>query len=258
MGQLQKEIATSTINMRNTYRNEAGAYINNVVETATDIVSIAQNLPVVTLAKTWIGIGTAGLFKKKTESTPFLAQQASQAVDQGTAESQTWGRLDRFDYTKLYSLQLGDYFMPMSQTFTLQARKRLNVSALVDGPDIIQQTRKEAKTIDCSLRITLREAQESLKIVEAVDGSTLNAKVAELAAFLREFYEDDAIFAVRNDMINNTFGVTYVFMTEYKFTPRVGMFTYDFNFSLTEVKFGETRDGKNLIAFDLRELNSDT
>ena len=65
-------------------------------------------------------------------------------------EGRSGAELDRYDYTKLYSLQIGDYFMPMSQTFSVKARKRLNVSALVDGPDIIQQTRKEAKTINCT------------------------------------------------------------------------------------------------------------
>lgn len=155
--------------------------------------------------------------------------------------------------------------MPLSQTFSLRAKKRLNVSSLVDGVDIIQQTRKEAKTIDCTLRLTLRNNQPNLQImkttesggfsIEGVSNAVVNsvsAKVVELAQFLREFYDDDAVLRIRNKMINETFGVDYVFISEYKFTPKVGMGTFTFEFSLTEVKYGE-----NVLTFNLREIDAD-
>ena len=155
------------------------------------------------------------------------------------------------DYTKLYSLQIGDYFMPMSQTFSVKARKRLNVSALVDGPDIIQQTRKEAKTINCTLRLTLRNNQPNLQIMERLENEA-EAKIAELSKFLNEFYEKDQILRIRNQKINETHGIEYAIITEYTDTPRVGMGTYQFEFTLTEVKYGE-----NVVTFNLREVDSD-
>lgn len=155
--------------------------------------------------------------------------------------------VDRFDYNKLWSVQLEDYFLPLSQTFTLKAKKKLNTSMLVDGPDVIQQTRKQAKTISCSMRISLREEQTNLQIVDAQN------KVIELANFLQAFYETDAVIAIKNRAINETFGVQYVIMSDYEFAPRIGMNTYIFNFVLTEVLYGA-----NVITFNVREMGGDT
>lgn len=154
--------------------------------------------------------------------------------------------IDRFDYNRLWSVQLEDYFLPLSQTFALKAKKKLKVSTLVDGPDIIQQTRKQAKTINCSMRISLREEQTNLQIVDAQN------KIIELANFLQAFYETDAVIAIKNRMINETFGVNYAIMSEYDFVPRAGMNTYMFNFTLTEVLYGA-----NVITFNVREMGGD-
>ena len=220
---------------------------------------------ILSLSSAWIGIGM--LHPAKTNDDPLVKSPGWMQKNSGTFErvSASTGEIDRYDYSKLWSLQIGDYFMPLSQTFTLRAKKRLNVSSLVDGVDIIQQTRKEAKTIDCTLRLTLRNNQQNLQIMKVSESagilteeSTLSdptfvgAKVTELAQFLREFYDGDAVLRIRNKMINETFGVDYVFISEYKFTPKVGMGTYTFEFSLTEVKYGE-----NVLTFNLREIDAD-
>ena len=115
---------------------------------------------VLSLSTAWIGIGMVHPAKTNDDTlapTPNLAKKRTKV---------STGEIDRYDYSKLWSLQIGDYFMPLSQTFTLRAKKRLNVSSLVDGVDIIQQTRKEAKTIDCVLRLTLRSNQQNLQIMK--------------------------------------------------------------------------------------------
>lgn len=147
------------------------------------------------------------------------------------------GGIDRYDYNKLWSLQIGDYFMPLSQEFTLRAKKRLNVASLVDGIDIIQQTRKEAKTIDCTMRFTLRNDQPNLSIV--TDGGEAEDAMTTFAKFLRQFYENDAVLEIKNSTINNVFDVSHVIISEYKFTPRKGAMTFQFDFSLTEVIYGD-------------------
>lgn len=166
-------------------------------------------------------------------------------------------QVDRFDTKKLWSIQIGDYFLPLSQNYTLRAKKRLNVASLVDGIDIIQQTRKEAKTIDCSLRLTLRDNQPNLELVKApnvsqnvaLDTNEAYKAMRTFGDFLREFYESDAIFAINNSTINNTFGVSYVFISEYTFRPLVGKGTFQFDFALTEVAFGD-----DILTFDINEI----
>ena len=132
--------------------------------------------------------------------------------------------------------------MPLSQTYRLRARKRTNTSSLVDGVDIIQQTRKEAKEIDCTLRISVNKSQTNLQIMQRLDEKT--AEVVELSKFLRMLYDSDKVFRVDNDMLYNTHGMEYVTMTKYDFTPKPGSYTFTFEFTLTEVKFGD-----NILTF---------
>lgn len=175
----------------------------------------------------------------------IIVELASLSVSKRTSSG-----IDRYDYTKLWSLQIGDYFMPLSQEFTLRAKKKLNVSSLVDGIDIIQQTRKDAKTIDCSMRFTLRDNNPNLTVVE-FGRVTNEAKEAmnTFAKFLQEFYENDAVLEIKNETINNVFGVRHVIISEYKFTPRKGSKSFQFDFSLTEVIYGN-----DVLTFDVREM----
>ena len=203
--------------------------------------ALAGNATVVALSKAWIGIGSVAAYKRV--SADFQAWKKRIEAEKAAGieiGSGIYTQPDRMDYTKLYSLQLGDYFMPLSQIFTLRARKKLNVSQLVDGPDIIQQTRMEAKTIDCTLRIGLRPEQANLQIVDT------DNQLVQLAAFFQDLYTTNAVFMVANDVINNTFGVQYVVMTEYRFIPRHSMGTFTFEFTLTEVQYEE-----NVVTLDL-------
>lgn len=221
--------------------------LNKISSTAQKAVDTAGNAVVVTLAKAWIGIGM--IRPANTNGDPMFEKPDWWKKKGANAFQQTKSQtpiVDRYDYNGLWSVQIADYFMPLSQSFRLRARKNLNTSHLVDGIDIIQQTRKEAKTIDCTLRITVNENQEALKIVDAEE------KVVELSQFLAELYEADTVFEINNDMINNTFGVTHCIMSEYTFTPQAGRKIYTFEFSLTEVIYGE-----NVLTFDLRGVESD-
>lgn len=237
--------------------------VNEVVQVASDAVTLA-------LDAKWIGLSTANIFKKKKEDTSAQASTDTQLkkLVEGKDVATQRVQFDRYDSAKMYSLQIGDYFMPMSQSFTLRAKKRLNISSLVDGVDIIQQTRKEAKTIDCTLRLTLRGNQPNLEMVqidqqgkgrfaaekytessgfdkqgslvqdiEVIAQSKPKEILDTLTAFLSKVYEKDVIVELKNDVITKTFGVSYGIISEYKFTPRHGSGTFIFEFTIVEVDY---------------------
>lgn len=246
------------------------------------LASEMTNAVTLTLANAWIGISTANPASTAKggwgDIVSNLTKVKGRNAIQNDVQANTYD-IDRYDTRKLWSVRIGDYFMPLSQTFTLRAKKRLNVSSLVDGIDIIQQTRKEAKTIDCSLRLTLRNNQPNLEIVkegsryveptfsvenlsqaQTIDTLSVFAVSSEQNAeaykamhtfgeFLQKFYEEDAIFEINNSTINDTFGVKYVFISEYTFRPRASAGTFQFDFSLTEVSFGD-----DVLTFDVREI----
>lgn len=241
--------------------------LKNVDSTTSTVVTEATNAVVLSLSAAWLGISlvkpasTGGGGWGDVVSVPDWAQRKQKGLK---GEEYSTPTIDRYDTRRLWSLQIGDYFMPLSQTYTLRARKKLNVSSLVDGIDIIQQTRKEAKTIDCSLRLTLRDNQPNLEIVRddtlararfgvksETDATNTEAYKAMriFGDFLQEFYEADAIFKINNSTINETFGVDYVFISEYTFKPRAGAGTFQFDFSLTEVILGD-----DVLTFDVREI----
>lgn len=254
-----------------------------VGQQATNLLaSEMTNALTLTLANTWLGISAANPASTAKGGWGDIVSNRTKVKGRNAVQDDIQANtynIDRYDTRKLWSVRIGDYFMPLSQSFTLRAKKRLNVSSLVDGIDIIQQTRKEAKTIDCSLRLTLRNNQPNLEIVkegsryvepnfsvenlsQAQTIDTLNVfavsneqnaeaykAMQTLSEFLQKFYEEDAIFEINNSTINDTFGVKYVFISEYKFSPRASAGTFQFDFSLTEVSFGD-----DVLTFDVREI----
>lgn len=232
-------------------------------EVASTAVNLATDAIVLTLSDMWLGISAVKPASTEGGGWRDVLSNPAWLPKRGTVgeriESAT-PQIDRFDTRKLWSIQLGDYFLPLSQSYTLRAKKRLNIASMVDGIDIIQQTRKEAKTIDCSLRLTLRDNQPNLELVKGSQvGQTASYALADtneayramqtFGEFLQDFYEKDAIFAINNSTINNTFGVSYVFISEYTFRPLVGKGTFQFDFSLTEVAFGD-----DILTFDINEI----
>lgn len=220
----------------------------NGSEIVQDAITLASRAVVLSLSKLWIGIGIVR--PATTEESPLTSRGTS--VFKQTSYGDLVKRHEspyvyRFDESKMWFMKLGDYFLPLSQTYTASAKKRLNVSSLVDGIDIIQQTRKEAKTVDCSIRISVNENQKNLQLLDG------EKKITELAKFLADLYESDAVFEINNPTLNDTFGLEYVIMTSYKFMPKAGSKTYIFEFALTEVKFGD-----NVLTFDENQLIPDT
>lgn len=261
-----------------------GKFADKVVRTETvqNYIADASNAVVLSLDYSWLALGLVkpastsgtgwkdligtytpnwlcpgskfvGKVQSRTVGSDDTPVESQARTDEKVSAQSSSNSIDRYDYTKLWSLKLGDYYMPLSQTFSLRARKRLNVSSIVDGIDIIQQTRKEAKTIDCKLRIALRdEVWDNLEMQKTTTTGNVETGLAVFAKFLQEFYENDAVFMVRNKMINETFGVQYVFISEYQFTPTVGKGTFQFNFSLTEVQYGD-----DVLTFDVREITGE-
>lgn len=227
------------------YKSQVSHVSGAVSRALSEVAQIASDAIVLALDTKWLAVG---LTKPAVSGEPKIGTR-------------------RYEREYLYSVRLGDYYLPVSQNFSLRAKKRLNVSSLVDGVDIIQQTRKEAKTIDCSIRVTLRNNQPNLTVVseekrvsavaqsspedydetngraEFHDLSEQSTEMSEalttFAQMLEELYEQDAVFKVENQMINDVFGVNYAIISEYTFRPKVGYGTFEFNFTLTEVSYGE-------------------
>jgi len=224
---------------------DTGNEIGGVIR---DAKAIGGKAVLLALSKAWIGLGLVNPAKTDGKEIPGV-NAAWYARLNYKGQVSTTPEISRFDTANMWSIRFGNYFMPLSQTYTVRATKKLNISSLVDGIDIIQQTRKEAKTIDCTLKISINESQKNLQLMTR-DEEGKNA-ISKLQEFLNDLYENDIVFLVDNETINDTLGVSYVIMSSYRFMPRAGSKTYIFEFSLTEVKFGD-----NVLTFDERQIQA--
>lgn len=252
MGKIISKVESFTDNVSQNYTNGGfNRTLGKISSGVQDVHNVAGKATLLSLSKAWIGIGLINPARTDPDAKILkLPSVFNSKTASGTERVESISPvLNRFDYERLYSLQLGEYFMPLSQTFDVRAKKRINVSSLVDGIDVIQQTRKETKTVDVKMRISMRPdgVHDNIKIVDTFE------QVQRLGTFLTDLYENNEVFIVANDELNNTYGITYALISEYKMTTRTGMQTYDFSFSLMEVNYGD-----NVLTFDLRQITSDT
>lgn len=221
--------------------------VSDVAQETSDAILLSLSAAAATL-------GTIRTFKKKDREGEVQDPELIKLTRGKKRIATEQESINRYDPTKMYSLKIDEYFMPLSQSFTLRAKKRLNISSLVDGVDIIQQTRKEAKTIDCVLRLTLRDNQPNLEMTMGSGvayenrGSNVSPRaivarskpsdvLSTLTSFLSTVYEQDKVVKIQNDVINKTLGVEYAIISEYKFLPKHGAGTFTFEFTLVEVDF---------------------
>lgn len=240
--------------------------INNIEATTDfvhDVVNEAGNTLVLSLAKTWVAISPFKPATTREDGADFLQalglkrfKNTSVGFANGDEAST---RIQSIDESKLYYMKLGEYVMPISQTFTLKAKKNINVSSLVDGIDIIQQVRSEAKTINCVLKLALNESQLGIADISAHElgqraplqfyKRKYGDDIQMLNNVLTDLYDSNAVFMINNSYINEMFNVEHVIMTEYEFKPRVSSNIYEFDFSLMEVEYGA-----NVMTLDLGEV----
>jgi len=250
MGQLLNEVQANTEQFGQDVSDAAGVKqvlngVSTVSTVAQDLVAIAGEAVVLTLSKAWIGVG---LIKPATTVTNDLRSKEANVFNIAKEQIPESASpvVNRWDTTQMFSIKLDEYYLPLSQSYRARAKKRINESSLVDGPDILQQTRKEAKEIECTLRISVDENASALQLMKR---EAEEAKIAKLSDMLTDLYESDKVFRVENDTLRNMFGLDYVIMIGYQFSPKVGSRVYTFEFTLREIKYGD-----NILTFDQRAL----
>jgi len=255
MGYLADEFSASTEELTDEITSNKivkGTFdtVNAVGGGVMDALTIAGRAVLLTLSTGWLA---TSLFNPATTRKKPFTSETQTAFEYGAThklnEEIRTEELNRFDTVPLWGLKLGDFFMPLSQTFSVSASKKINVSSLVDGVDIIQQTRKEAKTVDCVLKISVNENQKNLQILDSKVTSP-DENIAPLIDVLEALYESSQVFAIENYTLNEAFDVWNVIMTKYKFTPKAGSRVFVLEFSLTEVSYFE-----NILTFDERQAS---
>lgn len=235
--------------------------LSNTVKGVTSLPSVKTGLAVTSsytdgqpgealilaLSTAWIGLGPAAMVKRDLESLKGNAIGRKGLLNNPSRTEAL--ALDRQDFKQPSYLRLGDTVLPPTQTYELRGGVETNSSQLIDGIDVIQLTRKKAKTIDCEIKFVFspRETDDTFSIRGKLD------EIRDFATVIRELADSLAVFEVANERINSNFGVTYAIMTEYRFRENAGSNICVFNFTLVEVAFGA-----NVLTLDARTTSDST
>lgn len=130
----------------------------------------------------------------------------------------------------------GDIYMPLNIRFTVAGSKTVAQSQLVDGITIYERIANNPQTINVSFIIQRLEPADA----EDIDRTTTMGNVGgsglyKLTSFIKSLYLNDEVFEVENSVLNNEFGVSYVFIKDYNFSPQQGSTFGDVSMTLQEV-----------------------
>lgn len=184
---------------------------------------------------------------------------------------------NRQDQNNEYVFRCGDYFLPLSFSYSIRASKSTAISQLVDGVEIIQHINKKPKMVDLQIRIERNQnriqntntgsnmsfvssdlyspnsdIRPTIYGVEAGSDPALMALV-ELGTALNSLYENQDVFEIEHKTLNNDFGLNWVFMEDFEFNTNPGSTIVDIKMTLHQVNMAE-----NAIIFGEATINPDT
>lgn len=132
-----------------------------------------------------------------------------------------------------YLFRVGDYYLPLSYSFSVNASKNIARSQLVDGPMIYEMT--SYNPVELILRIKLERkpieytldgikyselTSEYLSFRESVNG--IGGDIVKLATVLNDLYKNKSVFAIYNNFTNEEIGLQYVVLAKYSIEPSEG------------------------------------
>lgn len=140
----------------------------------------------------------------------------------------------------------GDYWLPLSLQFSVNASKVLDNCQLVDGPNITQRVTRSPKTVNVSFALERKQERtpgtsyiEATSIRYSRSESEEARAVYKLTKFLMDLYENSDVFSVENPVLNDEIGISWAVMTSYRFAPSIGS-TFGFvSFALQEVNVSD-------------------
>lgn len=249
---------------------------------ATDITALANEVHQTTLK---ISLAEIGFWKQvlnynRRASIPTFDDEVSdekKKLENNIAAYKTRPELldiNRQDTQNEFVFRCGDYFLPLSFTYTINASKNIAYSQLVDGVEIIQVVNRKPKDITLNIRIerNLQKAQNtssgrSMSFLNAnvpgtakdnIDGSEIDLEeikyqITALGVALNDLYERQEVFRVENKTVNTDIGISYALLSDYSYRVNAGATYVDIMMKLHEVNMDE-----NSVVFDRRTVDAES
>ena len=171
------------------------------------------------------------------------------------------GSLGRYDPNQDYYFKCGDYFLPLSFTYSVNAKKHTASSQLVDGPVIFERVYKEPKIISVNIQVQTKQLSPATSNLFAAYESTVNdtegdpykLELENLSSMFNDLFENQDVFRIVNTFINQNLHVNYVYMSEYDVSPQAGSLLTEIRMQLIEVDVTSnviSEDAANVVTTD--------
>lgn len=255
--------------------SDIGAY-----KAATDVTALASQVYQTTLK---ISLAEIGFWKQvlnynRKASSPNFEDELSaekKSISAISAEYRTRPAIidiNRQNTKNEFVFRCGDYFLPLSFTYSLRASKNIAYSQLVDGVEIIQVVNRKPKDITLNIRIerdqnkaTNTSAGQMMSFLNAnvpgiakdnIDGSEIDLEeikyqITALGVALNDLYENQEVFRVENNTINDDMGIHYALLSDYTYRTNAGATYVDIMLKLHEVNMEE-----NSVVFNRKTVDS--
>lgn len=188
--------------------------------------------------------------------------------------------IDRTDMSLDYVFRCGDYYLPLSMTYSVMSEKEEKLSQLVDGPEIVQALNIKPSVIEVNIRLeqaprdrrqtrnmsfvsssdalaasTARLQSEISGILgeESANESIEQPSPADFGAVLRNLYKENDVFEIENNTINKVFGITYVYIKSFDYSTNQGSSIVNIRMTLREINMAE-----NIIAIPITDIDTST
>lgn len=233
------------LNSAKEWLGRPGEAIRSITAPIADAANSALSTAKLVLAETgvWRQIITKGGRQQTGEPTlEQLSQQvAKQQFDRSTLNRpiETSPGVNRTNADTDYYIAFGNYLMPAGFDISIQGRKLISRSQLVDGPAIFERIANEPTQVNISFRLESKPGDPDVFTLWASPDIAIDAELtsiaADLAKMFRQIKNEDRVFEIVNPILNDKFNIFNVVLESYSVTPERGSTVWVVDLDLLEV-----------------------
>ena len=210
--------------------------IGDVVRSGNEVIDTANNLMKLTFSTVGIIRSVRGIKSEESKYSKGLDEKKRYvSYSDRLYKKDDNSNKELYNTNYDYIFQCGDYFLPLSFSFSVSGTTNIVKSQLVGGIQILENTFYEPQIIEMRIRMERRQWDAKTGTDEMAFIMQQDRSVARLGDFLKYIRKDQPVFEVSNPYITKDLGIKYCTLTRYNIIPTEGSDITTINLTLMEV-----------------------
>lgn len=203
--------------------------IGNLARSAEDLLNVTNNA----VKLSFSAVGIVRNCQRRAYSNNNVYQK-KQPVDTNYTAS-TEDNFYQSDNDNDYVFRCGEYYFPLSFSFTASGASNIVKSQLVDGIQIIENTYYEPQIIEMRIQMERRKADDTEGNDEMIFRKEQTYQMAKLGDFLNYIRKNQPVFEIYNSYLTDELGIQYCTLVKHSITPTQGSDITNVSLTLMEV-----------------------